>query len=49
MHFGRGGMGLVAGCVLAAATGLLADDAAVQKDLKLLEGEWSCRDKTAVR
>ena len=44
MHFGRG-MGLVAGCMLAAATGLLADDAAVQRDLKRLEGEWSYRDE----
>jgi uncharacterized protein (TIGR03067 family) len=45
MHFGRGGMGLVAGCVLAAAAGLWADDAAVQKDLKHLEGEWSYKDE----
>ena len=45
MHFRRGGMGLVASCVLAAATGLLADDAAVQKDLKHLEGEWSYKDE----
>ncbi|MGO9597405.1 MAG: TIGR03067 domain-containing protein [Isosphaeraceae bacterium] len=45
MHFRRGGIGLVAGCVLAAATGLLADDAAVQKDLKHLEGEWSYKDE----
>jgi len=38
-------MGMVACCVLAAATGLLADDAAVQKDLKHLEGEWSYKDE----
>ena len=36
---------MVACCVLAAATGLLADDAAVQKDLKRLEGEWSYKDE----
>jgi uncharacterized protein (TIGR03067 family) len=41
MHFRRGGIGPVAGCVLVVATGLLADDAVVQKDLKRLEGEWS--------
>jgi uncharacterized protein (TIGR03067 family) len=35
------GMGLILASLLATATPLRADDAAVKKDLKTLEGEWT--------
>lgn len=36
-------MGLVLAGLLASATALRADDAAVEKDLKTLEGEWTVK------
>jgi len=38
-----GGMGLILAGLLATVTALRADDAAVEKDLRTLEGEWTVK------
>jgi uncharacterized protein (TIGR03067 family) len=45
MVFKLGGMGLVLAGMLVTATALRADDAAIQKDLKTLEGEWTVKNE----
>src|SRR4051794_36973423 len=43
MHFKLAGIGLTVAGMLLTATALRADDAAVEKDLKTLEGEWTVK------
>jgi uncharacterized protein (TIGR03067 family) len=45
MVFKLGGMGLVLAGMLVTATALRADDAAIQKDLKTLKGEWTVKNE----
>jgi uncharacterized protein (TIGR03067 family) len=45
MVFELGGMGLVLAGMLATATALRADDAAIEKDLETLEGEWTVKNE----
>jgi uncharacterized protein (TIGR03067 family) len=38
-----GGMGLITAGMLVSAAGVVADDAAIEKDLKTLAGEWTVK------